>query len=67
MQEFTYEWPSGATLLMYSDGLGSQSNLLKYPGILTRSPLLAAAVLYRDFSRHRDDATVLIARERVGS
>ena len=65
IQEFTYDWPVGATLTMYSDGITSQSSLMKYPGLLTRSPLLAAAVIYRDFSRRRDDSTVLIARERA--
>ncbi len=66
VQDFIYDWPAGATLAMYSDGISTQSSLLKYPGLLARSPLLAAAVLYRDFSRHRDDATVLIAREQAG-
>lgn len=65
MQDFMYEWPAGATLLMFSDGISTQANLLKYPGLLSRSPLLGAAVIYRDFTRHRDDATVLISRERV--
>ncbi len=63
LQEFTYDWPAGATLVMFSDGIASHWNLAKYPGLQSRSPLLAAAVIYRDHSRRRDDATVLIARE----
>jgi hypothetical protein len=66
MQDFTYDWPQGAILLMYSDGIASQLNLSRYPGIFSRSPLLTAAVIYRDYTRHRDDATVLVAREAAG-
>jgi anti-sigma regulatory factor (Ser/Thr protein kinase) len=65
IQDFTYDWPIGATLAMFSDGIGSHWNLSKYPGLQSRSPLVTAAVIYRDFSRRRDDATVLIARERA--
>lgn len=65
LQDFTYDWPAGATLAMYSDGIGSHWNLMKYPGLSTRAPMLGAAVIYRDFSRRRDDATVLLARERA--
>ncbi len=65
MQEFTYDWPTGATLVMCSDGISTHWNLGRYPGLQSRSALLAAAVLYRDYGRRRDDATVLIARERT--
>ena len=67
LQDFSYDWPQGATLTMHSDGIATQSSMLKYPGLIGRSPLLAAAVIYRDHSRRRDDATVLIARQRVRS
>ncbi|HEY3928098.1 MAG TPA: ATP-binding SpoIIE family protein phosphatase [Candidatus Koribacter sp.] len=65
MQDFTYDFPEGATLAMISDGISSHWSLTKYPGIQSRSALLAAALIYRDCSRRRDDATVLIARERA--
>lgn len=65
MQDFTYDWPAGSVLAMYSDGISSHWSLAKYPGLQTRLPLLAAGVIYRDHSRRRDDATVLIARERT--
>jgi hypothetical protein len=48
-------------LLMYSDGLTSKCSLSGYPGIMSRPPGLIAGLLYRDFSRQRDDATVLVA------
>lgn len=65
MQDFVYDWPEGAVLALFSDGIASHWNLAKYPGVQSRSPLLSAAVIYRDSSRRRDDATVLIARERA--
>ncbi|HYO51541.1 ATP-binding SpoIIE family protein phosphatase [Archangium sp.] len=63
MQQFSYPWKAGATLVMCSDGLATQWRLDAYPGLLTRHPGLVAGVLYRDFARGRDDATVLVARE----
>jgi anti-sigma regulatory factor (Ser/Thr protein kinase) len=60
--EFTYEHPPGATLVLHSDGLGSQWKLDRYPGLLARHPALLAGVLYRDFTRGRDDVSVLVAR-----
>jgi hypothetical protein len=65
MQQFTYDWRRGSSLLMYSDGMGTQWRLDAYPGLLSRHPSLVAGVLYRDFSRGRDDVTVLVAREAV--
>jgi anti-sigma regulatory factor (Ser/Thr protein kinase) len=65
MQDFTYDWPPDGVLTMYSDGIASHWSLTKYPGLANCPPLLSSAVVYRDFSRRRDDATVLIARHRV--
>lgn len=65
--EFQYPWPKGALLIMASDGLLTHWSLEKYPGLVQRHPILIAAVLYRDFSRGRDDVTVLVAREKVSS
>jgi hypothetical protein len=47
---------------MYSDGLGSQTSPAGYPGLTLRDPALIAAVLYRDFARGNDDATIVAAR-----
>jgi len=62
IQEFTYPWNPGNILVMHSDGLGSRWDLERYPGIWNRHPSLIAAVLHRDFSRGRDDVTVLVAK-----
>lgn len=62
IQEFTFPWGDENTLIMHSDGLATRWSLADYPGLLNKHPSLIAAVLYRDFSRERDDVTVLVAR-----
>ena len=61
VQEFVYPYQERTSLIMFSDGLNSKCNLTAHPGLAGRWPELIAGVLYRDFSRHRDDATVLVA------
>jgi anti-sigma regulatory factor (Ser/Thr protein kinase) len=63
LTEFTYPWPGGALVALYSDGLSTRTNLEAVPALTERHPSLVAAALFRDFSRGRDDATVLCARE----
>lgn len=67
IQAFSYPWSRRSTLIMYSDGLQSRWNLKDYPGLLSRHPALIAGVLYRDFSRRRDDVTVVVVRENLSS
>ena len=57
---FHYPWPAGSILIMHSDGLSSHWSLEKYPGLSSRHPSVIAGVLYRDFHRQRDDATVVV-------
>ena len=60
--QFAYRWPRGATVVMNSDGIATWQ-LTPYPGLLARHPSLLAGVLYRDFKRGRDDATIVALRE----
>jgi anti-sigma regulatory factor (Ser/Thr protein kinase) len=62
VQEFEYELPPGATLVLHSDGLRNRWRLDRYAGIARRDPVVVAALLRRDFKRTRDDVTVLVAR-----
>ena len=64
IHEFSYPVPPQSTLVMYSDGLSSHWNLASYSGLSTRHPSVIAGVLYRDFSRRRDDVTVVVAKPR---
>ncbi|TWO69973.1 SpoIIE family protein phosphatase [Caenimonas sedimenti] len=57
-----YAWTPGSTAILASDGLSSRWNLIRYPGLMARHPALIAAVLYRDYARDTDDATVVVAK-----
>jgi anti-sigma regulatory factor (Ser/Thr protein kinase) len=61
-QELTFPIESQTLLIMHSDGLASRTAISPYTGIQGRHPALIAGLLYRDFTRKRDDATVLVAR-----
>lgn len=64
LHEYAYAWPRGAQLVMHSDGLRhwDPSN---YSDLMRQHPALVAGVLYRDFRRQTDDATVLVLTDRV--
>lgn len=64
VKEFAFTWPTGALLILHSDGLGTHWDLASYPGLVARHPALIAAVLYRDYDRSRDDASVVVLRNR---
>ena len=63
LRQYQYPWSGGALLVMHSDGLISRWSLDGYPGLRARHPSLIAATLYRDFTRRRDDVTVVVGRE----
>jgi anti-sigma regulatory factor (Ser/Thr protein kinase) len=47
-------------VVLASDGIRTHMDLDAYPGIWQHHPSLAAAILFRDFSRRRDDTTVVV-------
>ncbi len=62
LREFQYAWPPDGVLVMSSDGLKTQWNVNRYPGLIRRHPALIAGVLYRDYNRGTDDTTVAAIR-----
>ena len=62
---FSYPWPAGGMLIAHSDGLTARWGFENYPGLPARDLSTIAALLYRDFSRGRDDTTVVVARPGV--
>ena len=64
MREFQYPWPESGYLVMHSDGVSGRWRTDSYPGVLAGDPSLLAAVLFRDFGRNRDDATVIALRDQ---
>ena len=62
IQAFDYPFESGLVIL-HSDGLEHELDPWRAIPILQAShPTLIAAILYRDFGRRRDDATVLVGK-----
>jgi anti-sigma regulatory factor (Ser/Thr protein kinase) len=61
IQAFEYPF-AGGLVILHSDGIASSWTLERYPNLAARHPTLIAAVLYRDLTRHHDDATVLVAK-----
>ncbi len=66
IQELLYPCPENALTIIHSDGLSERWKLEDYPGLNYRHPSLIAGVLYRDFQRTRDDATILALRVNSG-
>jgi hypothetical protein len=50
---------------MHSDGILARWRMDAYPGLMSAHPALLAGVIYRDFARDQDDATVLVLRDGV--
>jgi anti-sigma regulatory factor (Ser/Thr protein kinase) len=63
IREERYAFPSGAQLVMCSDGLKSRLAIGDYPGLLAHDPATVAATLWRDHARGKDDATSVVLRE----
>ena len=61
-QAFTYPCAAGTLVVLHSDGLHTQWKLDHQPGLASRHPSIIAAVLWREFSRGRDDVTVVAVR-----
>ena len=60
--EFTYDCLPGDLVLMHSDGLTNHWKFEDYPGLAYRAASVIAGTFYRDFDRHKDDATILTLR-----
>lgn len=68
LQSVSVPLPTAGCTILHTDGLNTHVNTQGYPGLLARDPTLIAGVLYRDFVRGRDDATVVVCRtDRIGT
>lgn len=63
IQEFEYPMRPDDLFVLCSDGIATAWSLDAHPGIAAAHPTLVAGVIYRDFARARDDATVLVVRD----
>ncbi|QEI05143.1 SpoIIE family protein phosphatase [Pigmentiphaga aceris] len=60
VRETVYDWTPGSWFAMHSDGLSPRLDPMAYPGLSQCDAVVAASVLYRDFHRTHDDATILV-------
>ncbi len=63
-RQFSAPWSSESMLVAHSDGIATRWSLAAYPGLAARHPSIIAGVLYRDFARGSDDASVLVIKPR---
>jgi anti-sigma regulatory factor (Ser/Thr protein kinase) len=49
-------------IILHSDGIATRWQLDSYPGLVRCHPSVIAGVLYRDHTRGRDDATVVVVK-----
>jgi len=56
--------PAHALVILHSDGIETRWNVDRIRPLLQKDPALVAAVLLRDHTRHRDDATVVVIRQK---
>jgi len=62
VREFVSPWSQDSTFIAHSDGIATRWNLAAYPGLAGRHPSIIAGILYRDFARGRDDASILVVK-----
>jgi anti-sigma regulatory factor (Ser/Thr protein kinase) len=61
-EEARTDWPDHAILVVHSDGIETRWSPQRLMPVLARDPALAAAILWRDHNRGRDDSTVVVLR-----
>lgn len=59
-QEFLHAWTEDSIVIMHSDGIGTKWSIDHYPELEKRHSSVIAAVIHRDFTRGRDDATIVV-------
>jgi anti-sigma regulatory factor (Ser/Thr protein kinase) len=60
IHQLDYQRAPGSLLVMHSDGLTTRWTLRDRHDLLTHHPAIIAGKLYRDESRNRDDATIVV-------
>lgn len=61
-EETAMELPAHALVIVHSDGIDTRWRADRILPVMQKDPTLAAAILLRDHTRHRDDATVVVLR-----
>ena len=59
-QQLEYPVEPGALLILHSDGISARWDIKSRAELLAQHPAIIAATLYRDYSRGRDDSTIVV-------
>jgi hypothetical protein len=59
----SYPWPTGATLVLATDGIDGHWPSAAYRETLRHHPAVVAATIHRDHCRGTDDAAVLVVQD----
>lgn len=62
VQEFVHKWTDESLVIMHSDGIGTRWSLDNYTGLEKCHSSVIAAVVHRDFTRGRDDSTIVVIK-----
>jgi anti-sigma regulatory factor (Ser/Thr protein kinase) len=62
IRQFDYTAPTGAALVLHSDGISGRWDAAALPGLNLRDPLVVAATLLAQAGTRRDDAGVLVLK-----
>lgn len=62
-----YPWGGGAVAIIHSDGVSARFDVEAVRPLLPHHPSTIAALIHRDFTRGRDDATVVVLKHRGGT
>lgn len=62
IRELAYPCTPASALILHSDGLSASWQPGRYPGLMQHCAALIAGILYRDFTRGRDDALILVVK-----
>lgn len=57
------QFSPNAVLVMHSDGIQTRWDIDDYPGLLNQDASIIAGVLFRDFRRTADDATIVVIKK----
>ncbi|HEX3745963.1 MAG TPA: SpoIIE family protein phosphatase [Bryobacteraceae bacterium] len=64
MREFEYRWARPSIVVMHSDGVSSRWQFSTYAGLAGKRASMVGAVLFRDWRKMNDDATILVGRQK---
>lgn len=65
IRSFAYPFEVPPLVVLHSDGLRGRWDLGEYPGLSESHPAVVAGVLFRDFRRDRDDASIVTLKWRA--